>query len=325
MLVVLAAHSISSSHLVLNQTGQGSLPLRIKDEVLVDISPSPLLLVLPALAGLKATVCMDVNGTIIVIAELTPESPAFAVLFRAGGRLLVYATATTYFEYFSIALSSPCLSIAISTAPADSFTANRDESGRNLTMTDDQDFCFFHVANAPTVVSAKFSAEDLRFENSDSSKDLRGDGSFEAMSSPFFTSFGWTSEKSRFVELRFESNSTLPARRGNYSVPGNRPGCPIVISDAAERPVGDQYWNADRESYERPGNAAVTNVIVLAIGGCFGLMVTALAGVCIVEWGRRMMLSGDHEEQVKILGVADIAGVQDQVEFDDKDPAEVPA
>jgi hypothetical protein len=325
MLVLLAVLSVSSSRLVLNQTAHGWLPLRIMEKILIEVSPSPLLLVLPSTVGLDGTVGMDVNGTTIIVGDLAAPFPPFAVLFTAGGRLVVFAKATTYFEYFSIALSKPCPMLAISTAPTDSFTAGRDESGVNLTMTDDQDFCFFHIANATTAVSAKFSAEDLWFENSDASKMLSGDGSFEATSAPSFTSFGWTSEKSKFVELRFESNSTLPARRGNYSTRGTRPGEPIVIIDAAGRPAEDQYWNADREWYERPGNAAVTNVIVLAIGGCFGLMVSALAGVCVFEWGRKMMRSGDHEERIEILGVADMAGVQEQVEVDEKDAAPIPA
>jgi hypothetical protein len=320
MLVLFPFLCVSASHLTLNQTAHDLLPMRLWDEVVVDVSPTPpLLLVVPSVAGLIATVCMDVNDPGIVSGELKPSSPAFAVLFRAGGRLTVVATGATYFEYFSIALLRPCSLLAVSTAASDSFAATRSDSGANLTMTDGQEICFFHIMNMPTSVSARFSAEDLRFENLGASKILRGTRTFETASAPFFSGFGWTSETATFVDLRFESNSTLPARRGNYSAQDGRPGCPVVISDAPERPAGEQYWNADREWYERPGNAAVTNVIILAIGGCFGLMVAVLTGVCIAEWGRTMMASADQAEHVKILGVADIAGVQHQAEFDEKD------
>jgi hypothetical protein len=320
---------------VISKTSHEALSINPVDELIVDIRTSPLILYLPRVSGFSADLYKQVQTAHIFLGTIAPGSPACAVYFRSGGRLIVSSTAPAVFEYFAVRPSRPCPIFEVTTAKSIDFFAAGTSKSADLTIKNNQKYCVFHLSDAsePTSVSVNFSTEDsfdiLYFSDGEAEQPLSGDGFFHSHSYQF-SLFAWISDQtnvSRSFAIRLRApHSKLPPVRLNYTAeswPEDRADplillCPRGRSNAS--PTKAQYANADAEVWKRSGEPSPGGVAVMGIAACAGacLAIGAAAWICRCQFGR-----GSDNAQTEMLKHEIVGGVvENSLWSDDGSPTD---
>jgi hypothetical protein len=325
MLCLLCVWSLSAStSLLLNHSSHSSIALRQLDEVIITIGSDPLLLVLPSVIDYSATVYKRVNTTNFYIGEFRPDARAMAVLFPAGGRVVVSAAGATFFEYFSVALGRPCLALFVSSADSEYFLADSHDNGSNLTIRPAQEYCIVHVSDAPSDVLVNFSTDplerQLRYFSADAQAVLAGEGSFAGVAGTF-ARLEWLSGAvprpiSFAVSIR-SPRSTLPRRRGffNAKAPAGFTDPEMIydVEGGPDRLSQNPYFNAGLVWAERSYDTLFVNLILAVLTAFFALLVGVLACIGCLSLQRKSCVRPQTDDaQVEMLEGQDIAGVADQ-------------
>jgi hypothetical protein len=208
----------------------------------------------------------------------------------------------------------------VSSADSEDFLADKTDPLANLTIARNQNYCFVHVSDAPTDVIVNHSTEPqaLFFQNSDTSQDLSGDGSFSVVS-PTYTRITWVSGMtalSRSFQVRIRSPGTrLPLRRGWCRADAGAFQGDLQIIDDGEYGGGEHprnaYFDAQLDWYERADDPMVVNLIVVGTTALFALLVLGVLCLCCFNLRRKGCTKrGEDEAQIEMLQDGDIAGVE---------------